>query len=89
MLDRVLVVVNDDIITYGEFDTALKGMRKKLQAVDEPLPPENILKEKVCTGLPVVDDERLVGVISKRDFKKIKKSIDQTLINYSNKNLFT
>jgi len=34
----------------------------------------DLLKEKGCTGLPVVDNERLVGVISRRDFKKIKKS---------------
>lgn len=34
----------------------------------------DLLKEKGCTGLPVVDDERLMGVISRRDFKKIKKS---------------
>jgi len=51
MLDRVLVVVNDDIITYGEFDSALKAMRNKLETVDEPLPPENILKEKVLEQL--------------------------------------
>ncbi|MBC2716659.1 MAG: CBS domain-containing protein [Desulfobacteraceae bacterium] len=34
----------------------------------------NLLKEKGCTGLPVVDDEKLVGVISRRDFKKIRKA---------------
>jgi nanoRNase/pAp phosphatase (c-di-AMP/oligoRNAs hydrolase) len=34
----------------------------------------DLLKEKGYTGLPVVDDEKLVGVISRRDFKKIKKS---------------
>lgn len=32
-----------------------------------------ILRERGCTGLPVVDDERLVGVVSRRDFKKIRK----------------
>jgi tRNA nucleotidyltransferase (CCA-adding enzyme) len=32
-----------------------------------------ILKEKGCTGLPVVDNEKLLGIISRRDFKKIKK----------------
>ncbi len=31
------------------------------------------LKEKGCTGFPVMDRDRLVGVISRRDFKKIKK----------------
>ncbi len=34
----------------------------------------DFIEEKGCTGLPVVEDERLVGVISRRDFKKIKKS---------------
>jgi nanoRNase/pAp phosphatase (c-di-AMP/oligoRNAs hydrolase)/CBS domain-containing protein len=31
-----------------------------------------ILRKKGCTGLPVEDDGRLVGMISRRDFKKIK-----------------
>ncbi len=32
-----------------------------------------ILREKGCTGVPVVDDDRLAGIISRRDFRKIKK----------------
>lgn len=32
-----------------------------------------ILREKGFTGLPVVDDGKIVGVISRRDFKKIRK----------------
>jgi len=32
-----------------------------------------ILRDKGCTGLPVVDNGRLVGIISRRDFRKIKK----------------
>ncbi len=32
-----------------------------------------ILKDKGCTGLPVVEGEKLVGIISRRDFKKIKR----------------
>jgi nanoRNase/pAp phosphatase (c-di-AMP/oligoRNAs hydrolase) len=34
------------------------------------------LMEKGCTGLPVVDGERLVGVISRRDFRKVRKNKD-------------
>ncbi len=36
------------------------------------------LRQRGCTGLPIVDDGRLVGVISRRDFKKIRKK-DQLL----------
>ena len=32
-----------------------------------------LLREKGCTGLPVADDGRLVGIISRRDFQKLKK----------------
>ncbi len=32
-----------------------------------------VLKEKGCTGLPVIEGERLVGIISRKDFRKVKK----------------
>ena len=32
-----------------------------------------ILREKGCTGVPVVEAEKVVGIISRRDFKRAKK----------------
>ncbi len=32
-----------------------------------------LLREKGCTGVPIVDDGKLVGVLSRNDFKKIKR----------------
>ena len=32
-----------------------------------------LLRRKGCTGLPVIDDGRLAGVISRRDFKRVRK----------------
>jgi len=32
-----------------------------------------MLRKNGCTGLPVLDDGRLVGVLSRRDFRKIRK----------------
>lgn len=51
MLDRVLVVVNDDIITLGEFQAAMSSMRNKLASTGEQMPPENVLEEKVLEQL--------------------------------------
>lgn len=34
---------------------------------------KEILMERDCMGVPVVDGERLVGVISRRDFSKVRK----------------
>jgi len=31
-----------------------------------------LLRDKGCTGVPVVEDDKIVGIISRRDFKKIK-----------------
>ncbi|MDX9785992.1 MAG: CBS domain-containing protein [Desulfobacterales bacterium] len=48
-----------------------------VMTVHEKMPMREVaqfLREKGVTGLPVVnDDEELVGVISRRDFKKVKK----------------
>jgi CBS domain-containing protein len=32
-----------------------------------------MLREKGCTGVPVLDEGRLVGILSRRDFRKIRK----------------
>ena len=32
-----------------------------------------ILRQRGCTGLPIVENDVLLGVISRRDFKKIRK----------------
>jgi len=46
--------------------------------VNEKTPVEEVamlLRDMGCTGMPVVDDqEHLVGVVSRRDFKKVRKS---------------
>ncbi len=38
----------------------------------------DILRKKGCTGVPVIDDDRLVGIISRRDFRKIRKESQLT-----------
>ena len=45
------LVVNDDIITYGEYEAALRNMKSKLEAAGEQVPEEKILKEQVLEQL--------------------------------------
>lgn len=37
-----------------------------------------ILRDKGCTGIPVVDDGKLLGVISRRDFRKLRNESQTT-----------
>jgi len=53
-----------DLMSYPVLSVDVKTKMKEVK---------NILIEKGCTGLPVVDENVLVGVISRRDFKKVKK----------------
>ncbi|WP_373500469.1 CBS domain-containing protein [Desulfococcus sp.] len=44
-------------------------------AADAPMSElRKLLRENGCTGVPVVEDDRLVGVISRRDFKKVRNN---------------
>jgi nanoRNase/pAp phosphatase (c-di-AMP/oligoRNAs hydrolase) len=50
-----------------------------------------ILREKGCTGLPVVDGEKLVGIISRRDFRKLRKdsALDAPVRAFMSTNIMT
>lgn len=39
----------------------------------------HILREKGCTGIPVLEKEKLVGIISRRDFRKLKRESQMEL----------
>ncbi|MDM8549772.1 CBS domain-containing protein [Desulfobacterales bacterium HSG2] len=53
-----------DMMSFPVF-TVSSGTRMKEAAI--------ILREKGCTGVPVVDNGKLTGIISRRDFQKVRK----------------
>ncbi|MFH1983639.1 MAG: CBS domain-containing protein [Pseudomonadota bacterium] len=50
-----------------------------------------MLREKGCTGVPVVDGEGIVGILSRRDFRKIKneKRLDAPVKAFMSKSVVT
>ena len=50
-LDKIIVIVNDDIITQIELDDRVKLISKQLQQHGNKLPPKNILSQQVLERL--------------------------------------
>lgn len=61
MMDRVLVIVNEDVITQSEFDYRYKTIVGEMQAANQPLPPDletQLLDTMVSDRLQVQEAER-------------------------------
>lgn len=54
-LDKVVAVVNDNVITQHELDTHIDLMRKQMQAKNVPIPPDDILGKQVLQHLIDID----------------------------------
>ncbi len=63
LLDRVLVVVNDDVITESELATRIAAVKGQLAARRIKLPPENILRQQVMDAMIL---ERLELEVAKK-----------------------
>lgn len=55
MLDKVVAVVNDNVITVSELDAQAEVMQKQIQAKGMNLPPDDVLRKQVLQHLIDVD----------------------------------
>lgn len=53
-LDRILAVVNDDIIVQSELDDAIRTIKQQLQQQNRPVPPDSALQRQVLERLIVM-----------------------------------
>ena len=54
-LDKVVAIINDDVITESELSRQTEQMKKQIQANKMQLPPQNVLKKQVLQHLINVD----------------------------------
>ncbi len=62
--DHNVSVRVSDLMSFPVFSVSSKTSMEKTA---------KILRDKGCTGIPVVDDKKIVGIISRRDFRKLRK----------------
>jgi len=73
-LNRIVAIVNDDVILSSELDTAIDGIVEQLRANDTPVPDKSVLAKQVLERLIV---ETLQLEIAERN----GISIDDSMIN--------
>jgi peptidyl-prolyl cis-trans isomerase SurA len=89
-IDRILVIVEDDVITEQEFLSQLNTIKRQLRARNRQLPPDDVLREQILERMVLdrlqlqfaernnigVTDEEIEGAIS-NVAQKNQVSIDQ------------
>ena len=78
--DQIEEMIRESISNYQRTDVSIADLMSfPVFSVPPDMPMyhvEQVLQEQQCTGFPVIDEDRLVGIISKRDFGKQKKEKD-------------
>ncbi|MHB8454044.1 MAG: peptidylprolyl isomerase [Acidiferrobacterales bacterium] len=83
-IDRILVVVNDDVITESELDSQMKDVERRIAAQKLQAPPENVLRKQVLERLII---EHLQLQIAKQlDIKVSDARVDKALQTIAQQN---
>lgn len=86
-LDKVVAVVNDDVITSSELQEQVTVLRKQLDAKKVQLPPENVLRKQVLQHL--IDLNIELQLAKKNDVKVDNEELDQTIEKIAQDNHLT
>lgn len=81
-IDRIIVVVNDDVILQSELDAAMRDARLQLEQRGIPAPPEDVLRSQVLDRLILVrlqtQRAREAGIrVSDQELHRVLESLAQ------------
>jgi len=83
-LDRILVVVNDEVITQSELDSRLKDVERRIAAQNIQAPPEDVLRKQVLERL--ILEHLQLQVAKQLNIQVSHARLDQALQNIAQQN---
>lgn len=81
LVDRVVAIVNDDVITQVELDARVAQIRKQLRRQDTPLPPPGILERQVLDLL--IDEQIQLQLARERGIRISEAQLDRVVERFA------
>lgn len=83
-LDRVVAVVNDDVITSSELDAQIDLLKKQISAKNMQLPPEKVLRKQVLQHL--IDINLQLQLAKRNDITVDATDLDEAIAKIAEQN---
>jgi peptidyl-prolyl cis-trans isomerase SurA len=86
-LDKVVVVVNNSVITQHEIDRAVLATKKQFAATNMPLPPEKKLRTEIINSL--IDQELQRQLVKLSNITTSETEVDDAITDIAKRNNLT
>ncbi|KTD19942.1 peptidylprolyl isomerase [Legionella londiniensis] len=86
-LDKVVAIVNDNVITSTELETQVHNIRQQLSARNAPLPPEDVFRKQVLQHL--IDVELQLQLAKSNNMTIDAAELDETIAKIAKNNHIT
>lgn len=83
-LNRIVAVVNDDVVLESELETKLRIVREQLAAQNTQMPPENVLRQQVLER--VIVDQLQLQLAARNNIQVDDETLNASLRNIADQN---
>jgi len=86
-LDRVVAVINDDVITYLELENRLSGLDAEIRAQGGEVPPRNELRKQMLQQM--INDKLQLQAAKRLGLNVSEEAVDDAVLNVAESNRLT
>ncbi len=87
LLDKVIAIVNDDIVMQSELNNRIKTISNRLRAQGTPLPPHSVMQKRVLEQLLLESIQ--LQLASRAGIRISDTQLNQTIMNIAQSNQMT